>query len=233
MSQRPKIIGLSGPIGCGKDTAALLLTTHAGFSHLAFAEPLRQELADAFNVDYRFFSARSQKETAHPALTLERCGDLGFYGYKLKQKPADVDHHDYVNEPRSPRQLMRWWAQFRKDTVSPEYWVRILKERVAVQQEGGQMRHVVSDVRWPNQAAAIRAMGGQIWQVKRPGVVADPEQPSETDGGAFKPDAVINNRADVRHLQLLVLGAWMCGEVGLEGNDVIEMGHVFASEVYA
>ena len=36
-----KIIGLTGPKGCGKDTVAALLRTHAGFYSLAFADALR------------------------------------------------------------------------------------------------------------------------------------------------------------------------------------------------
>lgn len=231
MKQHPKIIGLTGPMGCGKDTVAQLLTTYARFKQLAFAEPLRQQLCDAFNVDYWIFVDRKLKEQATPALALERCGDMAFFGVMLKHKPVDVDHYDYINAPRSPRQLMRWWgSQYRRDTVSPDYWTRILKARVYAQQEGGQWRHVISDVRFELEAKAIRAMGGQIWQVKRPGVAADSTQDSETDGSAFNPDVVINNRHDMRHLQLLVMGAWMCGETGFKDNDLIALGNAIASE---
>lgn len=42
--QAPLLLGLAGPAGCGKSTAASLLVSHGGWVRLSFAEPLRELL---------------------------------------------------------------------------------------------------------------------------------------------------------------------------------------------
>ena len=42
--QSPLLLGLAGPAGCGKSTAASLLVSHGGWVRLSFAEPLRELL---------------------------------------------------------------------------------------------------------------------------------------------------------------------------------------------
>lgn len=42
--QAPLLLGMAGPAGCGKTTAASLLVHHGGWVRLSFAEPLRELL---------------------------------------------------------------------------------------------------------------------------------------------------------------------------------------------
>jgi hypothetical protein len=233
--QHPHIIGLTGPAGSGKDTVALLLATHARFTALAFADALRAEVCKGFRIDLSQLTQRDLKEQPTPALALERCCDYAFIGVMLRRLSACGEHAtDSVKAPRSPRQIMQWWGtEYRRDACGDHYWTRTLKARVHSQQQSQiwrQPRHVISDVRFENEAQAIRDMGGVIWQVKRPGLALDLTHSSETDGSAFKPAAVINNRHDLRHLQLLVMGAWLMSETGLDHDDVIGMGAAYAAE---
>jgi len=223
---KPHIIGLTGPAGCGKDTVALLLATHLGFSHMAFADALRDEVVGAFGIDGSLLTRRDSKETPTLTLALERCSNLGFVGAvigRVKGLPDAITH--VMQAPRSPRQIMQWWGtEYRRAHSGDHYWTRTLTHRVHTQQQNQQWRHVISDVRFPNEAAAVRALGGVIWQVKRPDLRLDKTHSSETDGSEFAPDCIINNRHDIRHLQALVLTQWVMREAGLSYHEVVDMG---------
>jgi cytidylate kinase len=234
----PHIIGLTGPAGCGKDTVALLLATHLRFSALAFADALRSEVCNGFRIDLSLLTRRDLKEQPTAELALERCVDNAFIGVMLKHFCVNGEHAaQALVVPRSARQIMQWWGtEYRRHTVREDYWTRTLQARVHIQQQGNkwcQARHVISDVRFDNEARAIRDMGGAIWQVKRPDLAQDTAHISETDGSRFKPDAIINNRHTIKHLQLLVMGAWMMSETGLGHDDLVGMGAAFAGELVA
>ena len=228
---KPHIIGLTGPAGCGKDTVAQLLATHLGFAHLAFADALRAEVCAAYGIDQSLLTRRDTKEQASYALAFERCGSLGFVGAmvaRAKERSPHDELFELMESPRSPRHIMQWWGtDYRRQHSGDHYWTRTLTHCIHAQQQAQQWRHVVSDVRFPNEADAIRALGGVIWQVKRPGLQRGTSHISETDGSEFAPDAVINNRHDIRHLQAVVLGEWFMREAGLTAQDILEMaqGH--------
>ena len=190
---KPHIIGLTGPAGCGKDTVAQLLATHLGFAHLAFADALRAEVCAAYGIDQSLLTRRDTKEVPTRALALDRCNTLAFVGAIVVRANKDpATWPELMQAPRSPRHIMQWWGtDYRRQHSGESYWTRTLTSRVHTQQQGHQWRHVVSDVRFPNEADAIRALGGVIWQVKRPGLQRGTSHISETDGSEFEPDAVI------------------------------------------
>lgn len=64
---------------------------------------------------------------------------------------------------------------------------------------------VVSDVRFPNEAAAIRERGGQIWRVTRPGTGPVNAHESETALDSDVPDRVIRNTGTLDDLRREVL----------------------------
>lgn len=58
---------------------------------------------------------------------------------------------------------------------------------------------VVDDVRFPNEAQAIKDMGGELWRVFRPGV-GMMVHPSETATGEITEDCLINNATGIKQL---------------------------------
>ena len=222
MTHHTHVIGLTGPMGSGKDTVADLLTTHCGAHKLAFADALRGEISDAFNIETVFLTRRETKEHPLSALALAHCLDTAFVGRMFIQHqhfnggPLDLD------APRSPRQIMQWWGTEYRRAAQPGYWVSKAAQRIHyMHQTLGARLIVITDVRFDDEAQLVRALGGQIWQIKRPGCeVGSTAHVSEVTGEGFEPNQVINNDHDLRHLQQLVLGGWAARAWGLPGVRV-------------
>lgn len=224
------IIGLTGFAGTGKDTVADLLVTHEGFRKLAFADALRAEVAEGFGVDLVYLSQPSTKDTPLAAMAMRRA-PIEFIA-ALTLAFHNIPRHDdghladaWLDEPRTPRQIMQWWGTEFRRRQSPRYWTTVLQQRVNFYLRDGNSRLVITDCRFENEVDTLRAMGGQIWQVTRPGIHAASTQEgkhaSATDGAAFKPDAVIANTHDIRHLQQLVLSEFTALATGIKGATVV------------
>jgi hypothetical protein len=63
---------------------------------------------------------------------------------------------------------------------------------------------VITDVRFPNEADAIKDLGGQIWRVKRLGIGAVNEHVSETAMDGYKVDQIFVNNGSVEDLMALL-----------------------------
>lgn len=216
------LIALTGPAGSGKDTVALLLVTHLGFRTMAFAEKLKNEVSDAFQVEPLYFSRRETKEHPISALALRKCLDRGFIGWLIISHGERGQHKVDLDAPRSPRQIMQFWGDYRRDQ-SLDHFVSPVQARIRyLFSEGLEQRIVITDLRCDNEAAAIRLThNSRIWQIKRPGFeVAPGAHASEVSGFHFGPDVVIDNSGDLRHLQQQVLAAHWAFESGLPGLTV-------------
>jgi hypothetical protein len=228
MTAKHHIIGLCGLASVGKDTVGNLLATHAGFRTLAFANPLRVEAAEAFWVETILFTRREFKESALQELALSRCGDRGFVNcalLHLGELEPNVPRAEQLVKPRSPRWILQLWGTEYRRADDADYWTRQTRNHIQyLLSERLYWKFAITDVRFPNEAEAIRAMGGQIWQIKRPGITAETTtegaHASASDGSQFAPDVVINNAYDMKHLQQLVLGEFWALESGLPGVQV-------------
>lgn len=59
---------------------------------------------------------------------------------------------------------------------------------------------VLSDLRYPNEAERVKALGGTVWEVQRPGLESDGHA-SEQPLPAHLIDIILNNTSDLEHLQ--------------------------------
>lgn len=154
-----KIIGLTGPAGCGKSTVADLLQEHFGYIEESFARPLREFVASV--CCWTFENVERTKEERTPKL----CN-------------------------RSPRDVMQLMGtEFARNMIGPDIWIRALESRIQRMRNfvdtydprvtpvaewwspklaSGQLQFVVSDIRFPNEAAWVREHG-ELWHLTRSG----------------------------------------------------------------
>lgn len=162
---KPRLIGLYSPAPQSGKTFAATVLAHQGFELLSFAEPLKL-VAREFLVQLGFSRAEALQ------LVL-------------------VDKHRLIPDIGiTARQLLqRLGTEFGRQQIADDVWVRCWAARAS------EHEHVVADdVRFLNEAQAIKAAGGQIWMIRRPGVKRNTDHPSEgalDDWDGF--DTVIDN----------------------------------------
>lgn len=202
----PLYIGLTGYADAGKDTVADLLTAHCDAVRIAFADKLREEVCEAFCADPDMLTRRETKEHPMSALALYRCLDADFVR-AVRAAAGDIN----AFAPRSPRQIMQWWGTEYRRAQHPWYWIDHAHISCCEALRKGASTIVLPDVRLIHEAQAIRAAGGVLWQIKRPGYgpgVGTPGHNTDTDGSTWPIDEIINNAHDIGHLQHLVLAAY-------------------------
>lgn len=133
------LIGLAGFARSGKTTIASVLERDMDFAHYSFAAQLR-------HFAYRFFFS------IDPEFELERD----------KNKP-------YPQLGGStPRKFMQaMGTEGGRQAVHPDLWV--LHTMALIDQNAKGRDVVISDVRFPNEAKAIREAGGIVLWISRPG----------------------------------------------------------------
>ena len=145
------IIGICGFISSGKDTAANYLVGWHGFRRDSFAGALKDAVAQVFGWDRELLEgltpeARHWREQTDPWWA-ERLG---------------MPH-------LTPRWVLQYWGtEVCRQGFHDDIWIAALENRL--RQRTGHT--VISDVRFPNEVAAIRNAGGRIVWIRRG---ADPE----------------------------------------------------------
>ncbi len=224
MTQPLQIIAFTGSAGTGKDTAADILVTHCGFTKLAFADALRAEVQEAFNVPPELLTRRDLKEMPTAALALIECSDMGFIGAMVRSfiNEGCVVGAQWINKSRSPRHILQWWGTEYRRAQRINYWLEALRSRVTqLHALDGRSRFVITDARFENEAAMIRAMGGVVWQITRDGVQSvEGQHASATDGTRLNPSVIIDNSSTLHSLREAVLGEWWAWEAQLESVKV-------------
>jgi hypothetical protein len=110
----------------------------------------------------------------------------------------------------SPRQIMQKIGTEMGREIHPDTWIRFLRKRIddflswiKINPGDPPIIFVVSDVRYPNEAEAIRSWGGSIWRVLRPGLPSSgvDQHPSETSIKTIRPDLTIVNDGTLSQLK--------------------------------
>lgn len=86
--------------------------------------------------------------------------DEHLYG-KLKEQPTDLL---MGNTPRHVMQTLG--SDYAHRFIHPDIWLAITLRKIAASPED----IVIDDVRFPHEVDAIRALGGEIWVIRRPSV---------------------------------------------------------------
>lgn len=156
------LIGLTGHPGAGKDTVAdLLVEKRPAIARAAFADALKVEVAAAFGVSVSLFHDAAIKEVPQTSLAPKYCADPAFRAFL-----GTLDWFDSLR----PRTVMQQWGDYRRGQ-HPDYFIRLLEPSIAAARALGATALLITDVRMPNELAWLRATGGVLWRVTRPGTM--------------------------------------------------------------
>lgn len=147
----PIVIALCGVKGCGKDTAAAPLLAQ-GYANV--------KMADGLKIMLRAFLAYRGADAA----TIDRMIDGD-----LKERPSR-----FFNG-RSPRHAMQTLGDWGREEMHRDFWLDATMDRL--DQVGNA---VITDVRYPNEAARVRGLGIPLLRVERPWLTSTDCHSSET-----------------------------------------------------
>jgi len=173
----PRLIGLTGKAGSGKDTAAGFIRNYlgAGCMTIAFAKPIKDALAA---MGFPEPTDRSAKE-------------------------AKVKGFDFTWRQLAQTLGTEWGRQQDSDL-----WLKLAMQKVDHYRKS--MDFVLTDVRFENEAAAIRNRGGEIWHITgRQGVLVGCTGAHTSESGVMlhQNDKVIDNRGSMLDLEDSILRA--------------------------
>jgi hypothetical protein len=195
MSEYPKLIGLTGYAGSGKDLVAALLKM-VGYTRFGFADAVREEVSKSFEDYYAI-----PQFPDHILACWLSCATLG----------KDVLYEKPMYGPA--RQLLQWWGTEYRRAEDHAYWIN--KCHKAIQASIGPKPVVISDIRFLNEAAWIERWDGIVWRIERPGLKSDGHR-SEDECNMIRADYTIHNDGDLQHLANQVLTAL---EVFRDGSE--------------
>lgn len=173
----PLIIGLCGPAGSGKDTVRSFLEHKHEFAGLAFAEPIRAMVREL--------------------LTSNGCSDE----YITNRELQEAEIPGLGVSARHMMQTLGDWGR----SLHPDFWMRMAATRTADLRGQGYRHIVASDVRFANEAEWVRAQGGEIWMLERPGLA--PVRKHVSECVQFRVDQVLRNDGSLAKLEHTALDA--------------------------
>lgn len=170
---KPFLIGLTGLAGAGKDTVRNVLAHKHGFEGIAFADPMRNMLTallETCDISTAYLTERELKERPIP--------ELG------------------VSYRAMAQELGTGWGR----ALDQDLWLKIAQARVKVCEESSCPGVVISDVRFPNEAAWIKSQGGVVWRIIRPGIEPVRTHESEAHANTLPYDYTILNQGTIDDL---------------------------------
>jgi len=173
------LIGITGVMRSGKDTVAAHLIAGHGFERVSFADKIRDFM-------YALNPLLPNITAGQPTVRLRAVVDA--YGWEAVKD-------DF---PEARALLQRGGTDAGRVVLGDDVWINATLGSLP-------QLAVISDVRYPNEADAIRDRGGFIWRVTRPGHEA-PEgaHATETAMAAIVADETIANDGSLEDLYAAV-----------------------------
>ena len=132
---------------------------------------------------------------------------LAAVGFTDAQLYGDQKAEPIPEFGKTPREFMQTLGtEWGRNLIDQDIWLKLWRKKVEAL--GPSAEIVADDVRFANEADAIRALGGQVWRIHRPGLVAMGHA-SETQ--PINVDLVIENTAGLHELRQAALMAWANG----------------------
>ena len=139
------IIGVCGLIGAGKDTIADYLVNIHEFRRDSFAATLKDACAAVFGWDRVMLEGRTKSS-------------------REWREQRDEWWSQRLGREITPRHILQYWGtEVCRRGFHDDIWIASLENKLRTAQDDV----VISDCRFPNEIAAIRAQGGAVIRVKR------------------------------------------------------------------
>lgn len=178
------IVGIGHTMQVGKDTAATALCRELGFRRIGFADALKRL---AFAADPLVTSAT-------------RATNIQVGHGRLKHVVQGLGWDEAKNVYPEVRRFLQELGLGMREEFGEEVWVEHLLDKI-----GHQENVVIPDVRFLNEAEAIRNEGGLLLKILRPGKHGDGHR-SETELADFDGwDHVIDNNGSIPELEQKVV----------------------------
>jgi hypothetical protein len=182
---RPEVYGITGEKGHGKDTfAKLVLEQSTSFQVFHFAAALKTLAGKVCGLSEEQMSDPSLKETP-----LGMALPLDLFLAALRRETA-LDLQPRAKIAYTPREVLQYLGTEYVRTVQQDYWVQHLLQRIHAKR-----RVLVPDVRFPDEEAGLRSIGGLIIKVVRiDAPLSQDAHPSEVAIREIRPDLTIGAR---------------------------------------
>lgn len=204
------ILGITGKAQSGKDTACKIIQLVHLFRHYA-SNSIKQEksefefvkdnIENPYTVDcVKCAFADALKECASLILGEDR---FLFEENSFKESPTSLELYNKDGERMTNRQFLQYFGTEVGRAIDKDLWVKVLMNKYQTEMDNwakeieNEPIWIVPDVRFPNEAEAIRKTGGQIWKIERPGVEPVNPHVSEQLIDTIPCDIVIENSQDL------------------------------------
>jgi hypothetical protein len=140
------IVGICGLIGSGKDTIADQLVQNYSFKKLSFADKLKDSLASMFDWDRELLDGKTKES-------------------RDWREQEDKFWSKETGQSITPRfVLQKFGTECMREGFYDGIWVSLTKKKIL---DNPDVKWVIPDVRFENEAKMIKEIGGEVWWVKR------------------------------------------------------------------
>lgn len=175
-----KLIGLTGYAGSGKDTFAKSLKLRGGYERVGFADGVKEM---ALVLDPLLVIPQPDADNLAYLSQL-----VNAYGWEEAKKFESVRKYLQVLGTDAVRNI-----------VGTDAWVRAAEAKVIGHLREGR-NVVITDVRFPNEAAFVKSYGGTVVKIMRPDVDAVNDHISDTGIDDLEVDVVLWNTGSLDDL---------------------------------
>lgn len=239
------LLGITGPIGHGKTTLAGFLADQDAMAYQTESSEIITEVADRLNKFFFWEAPTEldlnsiNRWLAHLPAIVESVTHAHIHPDKLilqehmiDSAPEDYEKlWEYVNEARhnqklltehisannkgAYRPLLQWLGGYLVKHVDEGIWFNELIRRARLAETYDCRLFIIGGVRFPSDGRAVRAAGGKILRINRPGAIElDKSDPTERERTNILVDSTILNNASLEDLQACAMQVYSDMEGG-------------------